>query len=174
MSVCNICKTSTTRYCSICHKVYYCSIECQKKDWKAHKVHCKTLDVHGQNAHPVLVCHRKVKKLLACMNIPQQNCVILMIDMDIQGDPRTPYTNVLNVIDDKGGTAVCGWMLYENEHMVEAEAWCAWRPPNEDFTLNVTPSDTGKPFGGLFATDIRVSEFIEEHNSFPENKVLWK
>lgn len=30
--------------CSRCKQAYYCSKECQKKDWKSHKPHCKILD----------------------------------------------------------------------------------------------------------------------------------
>jgi hypothetical protein len=29
--------------CSACKKTYYCSIECQRKDWKKHKPRCKFL-----------------------------------------------------------------------------------------------------------------------------------
>jgi len=28
-------------YCSACKSVVYCSTECQKKDWKLHKISCK-------------------------------------------------------------------------------------------------------------------------------------
>jgi hypothetical protein len=28
--------------CSGCHNVYYCSITCQKADWRSHKVTCRT------------------------------------------------------------------------------------------------------------------------------------
>jgi hypothetical protein len=29
--------------CSSCRSVRYCSVACQQKDWKAHKVDCKRL-----------------------------------------------------------------------------------------------------------------------------------
>lgn len=34
-------KTDSLKSCSSCKKTYYCSKECQKKDWKAHKSSCK-------------------------------------------------------------------------------------------------------------------------------------
>jgi len=38
-------KNSTTQRCANCKSVYYCSRECQKKDWKSHKKHCLDLRV---------------------------------------------------------------------------------------------------------------------------------
>lgn len=38
---CKQCGTPTKQKCSGCKKMYYCSRECQKQDWKAHKVACK-------------------------------------------------------------------------------------------------------------------------------------
>ncbi|CAB4426657.1 unnamed protein product [Rhizophagus irregularis] len=37
---CNVCKKPSTSYCSKCKLIYYCSKECQKKDWKEHKTSC--------------------------------------------------------------------------------------------------------------------------------------
>jgi hypothetical protein len=33
-------KTGPWRLCSRCKKVYYCSVECQKKNWPTHKLDC--------------------------------------------------------------------------------------------------------------------------------------
>ena len=38
---CIICGNPTTKRCSICHGVYYCSLECQRRDWeKFHNKEC--------------------------------------------------------------------------------------------------------------------------------------
>ncbi len=31
--------------CSRCHSAVYCSVDCQRADWKAHKLDCKRLGV---------------------------------------------------------------------------------------------------------------------------------
>jgi len=174
MSVCKKCKTPTTQCCSVCFNVHYCSTKCQKDDWKAHKPRCKSLDIHGQDASPVLFSNQYVEKLLYFMHLTPKDTIILMIDRDMQGKCNQSYRNVMNVVSKRGGTMVPGWMLYQNEHMVEAEGWFAWKPPNSSFTLNVTPNDDGTPYGGLFVKDQSVADFIEKNNTYPENKVLWK
>jgi hypothetical protein len=38
--VCNV-KELNLKKCGNCLKIYYCSLECQKKDWQRHKIECK-------------------------------------------------------------------------------------------------------------------------------------
>ncbi|XP_077309891.1 tudor domain-containing protein 1 [Lithobates pipiens] len=38
---CHSCGLFGSRRCSRCHNTYYCSIECQKRDWKMHSIICK-------------------------------------------------------------------------------------------------------------------------------------
>jgi MYND finger len=40
---CTRCQTSPSlKRCSACHAAYYCSKQCQRDDWKAHKPHCRS------------------------------------------------------------------------------------------------------------------------------------
>lgn len=50
VNCCIVCKKETAeggkplKQCSLCHRVYYCSQNCQKQDWKTHKPVCKDAD----------------------------------------------------------------------------------------------------------------------------------
>ena len=37
---CRVCGKEDSKKCGQCHRVYYCSVQCQKKDWKSHKATC--------------------------------------------------------------------------------------------------------------------------------------
>ena len=52
--VCHCCGSSddgTFPRCSICKKVYYCSRECQKKDWNAHKPSCRAMVIAKESGN---------------------------------------------------------------------------------------------------------------------------
>lgn len=38
--LCTVCKSPSVNYCSVCG-VPYCSTECQRSDWKNHKLICQ-------------------------------------------------------------------------------------------------------------------------------------
>lgn len=40
-NLCNVCGKKSVSRCSRCLLVHYCSVDCQRKDWKAHKLVCK-------------------------------------------------------------------------------------------------------------------------------------
>lgn len=37
---CKVCGKEDAKRCGKCHRVFYCSVKCQKKDWKSHKETC--------------------------------------------------------------------------------------------------------------------------------------
>lgn len=39
-TLCNVCQKPAEKKCARCQLVYYCSVECQKEDWKVHKSGC--------------------------------------------------------------------------------------------------------------------------------------
>lgn len=47
---CDVCQASAQQSCSSCHASFYCSRECQKRDWKNHKSNCISYSVE---IHPV-------------------------------------------------------------------------------------------------------------------------
>lgn len=47
---CHVCKEIAKSKCSACKVVWYCSPECQKGDWKAHKPLCNVDEfLHAQS-----------------------------------------------------------------------------------------------------------------------------
>lgn len=58
MSTCSVCKeiSNSTKMCSVCKNSRYCSKECQKQDWKKHKVICKP-----KERKMVLGCDKYIK-----------------------------------------------------------------------------------------------------------------
>src|SRR4029079_5007205 len=42
--ICSYCRESASEHCSKCKRVYYCSRECQTKDWTKHKLECKKIN----------------------------------------------------------------------------------------------------------------------------------
>lgn len=57
---CTVCLAPTRRRCGQCGMVYYCSAECQKRDWKAgHRQTCP-----GKCPEAVLRVHGCIKELL--------------------------------------------------------------------------------------------------------------
>ncbi len=37
---CYVCHKGTTKRCSVCRVVFYCSRECQRRHWSQHKTNC--------------------------------------------------------------------------------------------------------------------------------------
>uniref|UniRef100_A0A336L5D1 CSON004625 protein n=1 Tax=Culicoides sonorensis TaxID=179676 RepID=A0A336L5D1_CULSO len=39
-NICNVCQKPAEKKCARCHISYYCSVDCQRQDWKSHKKDC--------------------------------------------------------------------------------------------------------------------------------------
>lgn len=52
---CKVCSKPNVNVCSGCNRVYYCSVDCQKSDWKTHKVTCKSTKELAEKKDRVLV-----------------------------------------------------------------------------------------------------------------------
>lgn len=49
---CKVCGKEDAKKCGKCHRVFYCSVTCQKKDWKSHKETCtSSLQAATPNPH---------------------------------------------------------------------------------------------------------------------------
>jgi len=173
---CLNCEKESTKTCSSCKWARYCSRRCQNEHWPKHSPICdpdkqpKTVKTHGQNAHNVSIMNDSVKKLLTILDCKPEDCTTVMTTETVSGEHNQSWINVHRMIEKKGGSIVNGWMFYENEHMIEAEARCVWKPKNSNFLINVTPDSDNKPYSGLFVRD----GFIVERGQFPPNKLLWK
>ncbi|KAK7948983.1 uncharacterized protein PG986_009869 [Apiospora aurea] len=49
--------TKDMSYCSQCHGVLYCSKECQKCDWRFHKIYCQHLTTNGSSSERFCALH---------------------------------------------------------------------------------------------------------------------
>ena len=61
-ATCSVCKLPGSLRCSKCLGALYCGQECQKKDWKTHKVHCKAACTERTNFEKIAGT-RSIEKL---------------------------------------------------------------------------------------------------------------
>jgi hypothetical protein len=50
MSVCEVCRSETTKRCSRCKQAYFCSEEHQRSGWKSHRETCSGLLAKAANS----------------------------------------------------------------------------------------------------------------------------
>ena len=66
-STCSVCYKEDTKTCAKCHKMFYCSKECQLKDWPKHKLFCKSAEdienlVTKETVDNCVVCSKKTER----------------------------------------------------------------------------------------------------------------
>ncbi|KAI0854319.1 hypothetical protein F5Y00DRAFT_256812 [Daldinia vernicosa] len=49
---CAVCWKEGSQLCASCKSCHYCSKECQKADWKSHKLLCKDMTTHSERPSP--------------------------------------------------------------------------------------------------------------------------
>lgn len=53
---CGLCGEDTEQRCKRCKETYYCSVECQTRDWSTHKKYCRSPKPHNPLANYDKVC----------------------------------------------------------------------------------------------------------------------
>ncbi|CAI5775017.1 Tudor domain containing 1 [Podarcis lilfordi] len=68
-STCHFCRMSGSLRCTRCKQVYYCSVECQRKDWQMHSVVCKLVKHNADKVEDSAKSLDEIKKKEnLCMN----------------------------------------------------------------------------------------------------------
>ena len=71
MKSCAVCGTRTTKRCGKCGSVWYCSRDCQRRDWKTHKINCNPYEIRESNGNGLGVfatCNLEIGDLIVREN----------------------------------------------------------------------------------------------------------
>ncbi|KAJ0260330.1 Ubiquitin carboxyl-terminal hydrolase 19 [Hirschfeldia incana] len=128
-SECSVCGNLTTKKCSRCKSVRYCSAKCQTSDWNAgHKLKCKVLkpvrrDDLGSKAS--LFANSSASKTALSPKLSQIKAVIK------PGDVLFPYETFVQYFNwDKPGLAPCGLTNCGNSCFANVVLQClSWTRP---------------------------------------------
>jgi TPR repeat protein len=95
--ICSVCGEKSALRCSNCLGAFYCSIPCQKKDWKTHKVTCKKAQ-EVKKSIEALGCHT-VEEIDA--KLEENRGYAELGDANAQYNMGLSYSNGLGVSVDK-------------------------------------------------------------------------
>ena len=98
---CTICNKFTSIFCEACKSAYYCSKECQKKDWPSHKPNCKRLttqvpDERGSDdlmfGVDDVMCNALAENLMKTLSVQPQEANNLesskVTEVSVKTDPK--------------------------------------------------------------------------------------
>jgi hypothetical protein len=78
--------------------------------------------------------------------------VIIPIIVDKDAKPLYCFPNVYTKIEKQGGSMICGWALWGNEMLFEAEFHSVWKSPKGEL-IDITPHDNYDSDHILFLPD---------------------
>ncbi|GFH61980.1 hypothetical protein CTEN210_18456 [Chaetoceros tenuissimus] len=80
INICNACglESNTVSACSACNNTYYCSRDCQRKDWKAHKRSCGERNKKDPLPSDDIVVSKEVEVNTADMEAMKNKCNICL------------------------------------------------------------------------------------------------
>lgn len=81
-TLCVVCGCYANKFCSVCKKVFYCSKEHQKLDWRmGHSTECK--DFEGINTSSLSEIEAKLKQIDLCQNLKREKYPIIFDEWEL-------------------------------------------------------------------------------------------
>ncbi len=130
MSLCIVCSTTNKnmQICSACKNVHYCSVECQKSNWKSHKTECFKLGqvkLSDQACQIILnnIAFNKIFQYIHHFNISEENIdvkiMLCLISPNFDTSNKIEsYSCILNIGPLSGFSEDIKLRLIENKRSV--------------------------------------------------------
>ncbi|KAI9642454.1 hypothetical protein NHQ30_009259 [Ciborinia camelliae] len=157
---CALCEHAAPTRCSACQCTWYCSVDCQKRDWKSHKLVCKTFSDFAGIAQLPSSLRRPANKARLSILLPQDSKTpqLIWIMNDLQYHDRFTSTPLLDLRGEFPGLLGVGadsdistkrlghalWINHRDSHMVDGS-----KPNQCVYTL--TSNSVGQEWRGALA-----------------------
>ena len=119
------CGNSGSKRCSQCKSVWYCSADCQKRDWREHKKNCKLMMVEQPESHPresVISCGKQ-----GCPNRGLKKCTLCRIicycSKDCQRKDWSVHKTTCRAEPQKPRSSVGGGSSGNNSSLGNFDEW---------------------------------------------------